>query len=213
MRSSRSKLPTYASTELQQRKTTSGALGEDHLSGTIAYTMQRINDLGVEVDHLKTTNQTLNQKLVGSINQKSVFVERNLELESEIIYTQDLNRKLLEEKSEKEAELFALEKELESVQKDWDMKRRELELEVKIANETKQKAKNEQDREKMVLNNQTTHLKKQLHTKRGEINSSRPEYTKNKAKINQLEIKEANSSRAIVSEIQRFKTFLDNVSS
>jgi len=66
---------------------------------------------------------------------------------------------------------------------------------------------------KMVLNNQTTHLKKQLHTKRGEINSSRPEYTKNKAKINQLEIKEANSSRAIVSEIQRFKTFLDNVSS
>jgi len=150
MRSSRSRLPTYASTELQQRKTTSGALGEDHLSGTIAYTMQRINDLGVEVDNLKTTNQTLNQKLVGSINQKSVFVEKNLELESEIIYTQDLNRRLLEEKSEKEAELFALEKELESVQKDWDFKRRELELEVKIANETKQKVKSEQEREKMV---------------------------------------------------------------
>jgi len=212
MRSSRSRLPTYASTELQQRKTTSGALGEDHLSGTIAYTMQRINDLGVEVDNLKTTNQTLNQKLVGSINQKSVFVEKNLELESEIIYTQDLNRRLLEEKSEKEAELFALEKELESVQKDWDFKRRELELEVKIANETKQKVKSEQEREKMVLNNQTIHLKKQLNTKRGEINSSRPEYTKNKAKVNQLEIKEANSSRAMISEIQRFKTFLDNVS-
>jgi len=212
MRSSRSRLPTYASTELQQRKTTSGALGEDHLSGTIAYTMQRINDLGVEVDNLKTTNQTLNQKLVGSINQKSVFVEKNLELESEIIYTQDLNRRLLEEKSEKEAELFALEKELESVQKDWDFKRRELELEVKIANETKQKVKSEQEREKMVLNNQTIHLKKQLNTKRGEINSSRPEYTKNKAKVNQLEIKEANSSRGMISEIQRFKTFLDNVS-
>ncbi len=214
MRSSRNKhTEVYSSVQLQTRKTTSGALGEDHLSGTIAYTMQKITDLGIEVDSLKSTNQNLNQKLTGSVNQRVVFVEKNLLLEDEIIKTQQLNQDLLAEKSDKEAELYALQKEFESIQGLWDEKRKELELELKIANETKKKALNDQHREKMVLDNQTTNIAKQLHTKRGEIKTSRPEYTKNQVKINDLEIKEANSARAIISDLQRFKRFLDNVSS
>jgi len=214
MRSSRNKhSEVYSSAQLQTRKTTSGALGEDHLSGTIAYTMQKITDLGIEVDNLKSTNQNLNHKLTGSVHQKVVFVEKNLELEDEIIKTQQLNQDLLAEKSDKENELYALQKEFEKIQGIWDEKRKELELKLKIANEAKKKAINDQQREKMVLDNQTTNIAKQLHTKRGEIKTSCPEYTKNQVKINELEIKEANSARAIISDLQRFKRFLDNVSS
>jgi len=187
-------------------------LGEDHLSGTFSYTMQRITNLGIEVERLKTLNNNLAQKIAGAIRQKENIASKNLDIELEIAECQNKTDQLLKKRIEKENELLCLKKDLEIICKNWDCKKKELELEISNTKEKKVKVNEEQKREKMALDNQRVRVAKYLQTKRDEINNQRPEVESQYSRIHTLRTKEINSKRSIAIETERFRKFLDSIS-
>jgi len=186
-------------------------LGEGHLSGTFSYTMDKITNLGVEVERLKSLNANLTQKIAGIMQQRENIVAKNFDLEIQIVETKNNTDKLLEERINKENELLNLKKELAVVCQNWDLRKKELELEIHNAKGKRIKVNEEKQREQMVLDHQKVRVAKYLQIKRTEINTQRPEIESQHSKINTLRNREINSKNSIALETERFRKFLDSL--
>lgn len=194
------------------KKTSTRTLGlEKELHGTFSYTMNKISNLGVEVERLKVLNQNLAQKLSSLHHQKDNLVSKNMNLEQEILKKKEENHQFLLQRENAQRELEELKRALSVTNEQWESKKKELDLEIHHLKGAKVETKEEECRDKFAFGNQKVKLTKQIQAKMHNIEETREEIKKHQDLIYSLRKTEQATTDAVNLEALRFKRFLDTL--